>query len=127
MAKFLELCCRGIEIFAPVDLERGRLFLRVALEVAQRVLLLVRLEIDRALYPLADLQPEIIGGEQRRAFEVARAEPHIGDVLEFDHASTPAANSGISLTVPQEEKDSGWNGKFREGWVASSPGGLFAL
>jgi hypothetical protein len=60
--------------------EAHDLIARVALEIAERVLALIRLEIDRALGALGDVEAEIFGREMGRAFEIAGPEPDIGDI-----------------------------------------------
>ena len=56
-----------IEIGSVGDLEGDDVICRIALEITERVLALVRFEIDRAACPLRDFEGENVGGETRRA------------------------------------------------------------
>ena len=85
IAEALELIGSGREPVAIGDLEPGRLVRRVAFEIAQRVLARVGLEVDRAARALGRLKAEIVGGKPGRAFEVARSQAHIADILQVDH------------------------------------------
>src|SRR5262249_31475822 len=76
----------GRERRARADLECHRLLARVAIEVAQRVLALVGLEVDRVLRGFAHFEAEHVGGETRRPFEVARTEPDETNALQVDHS-----------------------------------------
>ena len=80
MAEAFELGCGFIEMGLLLDLETHDLVARIALEIAERVLARVRLEIDRALGALGDVETEIFGGEMGRALEIAGPEPDIGDI-----------------------------------------------
>src|SRR5262249_967475 len=108
------------------DLEGDGLLARVALEVAQRVLALVGLEIDRAFGDLADLEAEHVGGKAGRALDVARAKPHIADALQVDHGrrlryqSSLTANSGTVLSLPQAQNERRLRGNWRGRWAALS-------
>jgi hypothetical protein len=62
-----------IEIGSFGDLEGDDVIRRIALEIAERVLALVRFEIDRAARPLSDFEAENFSSKTRRALEVARA------------------------------------------------------
>jgi len=73
VAEPLQFAGGGRERGARADLEGHRLVARIALDVAQRMLALVGLEIDRVLGDFADFETEHVGGETGRAFEVARA------------------------------------------------------
>ena len=94
MAEAIELGRRHVELCAFGDLEGGGLVGRRTVEVAQRVLALVGLEINRTLRMVRDFQAQIVGGEFGRAVEIRGAEPHVADVLQLDHGGnlpfTPA-------------------------------------
>ena len=99
MAEAFELRRGLVEMELLLDFEAHDLVARIALEIAERVLALVRLEIDRALGALGDVEAEIFGGEMGRAFEIAGPEPDIGDIGKLDHGSLLAAGSKPAKTL----------------------------
>ena len=78
MTEPIELRRRRLQIRALGNLERGGLIGRRAGEVAERVLALIGLEIDRVLRAVRDLEAQIVGGEAGGAVEIRGAETDIG-------------------------------------------------
>ena len=58
MAELLERGTGRVKVLLAAELERRRLILRIAFEIAERVGAMIRLEIRRALAPLSDLQTQ---------------------------------------------------------------------
>src|SRR5262245_27722617 len=120
VAKLLQFDRRLVEIVLVRDLETSDLNPRIAVEVAQRVLALVGLEVTGVPSPRTDLQPKDACCEPRRSLEIARTEPHVADLLQLDHERAPAnspvasaSNSGISLRLPQPQNDCARRGNCR--------------
>ena len=85
IAEPFELTGSGREPVAIGDLKSCRLVRRIACEIAQRVFARVGFEVNRAARAFAYFKAEIGGGKLGRAFEVARSQAHIGDILQVDH------------------------------------------
>ena len=128
MAEPIEFRRRRFQIGAFGNFECGGLIGRGAGEIAERVLALIGLEIDRVLRPVGDFEAEIVGGEFGRAIEVRGAETDVGDVLQLDHVGillfpmpsrsrrSPSAvslNSPILHSLPHPQSPAGPAGNCR--------------
>lgn len=80
------------------DLERHGLVAGIALEIAQRVPAIVGPQIERLLRLFADLQAQALGRKTLGVLEIRRAEPHVGEIHQFDRALSPSLTL---LTVRQ--------------------------
>jgi hypothetical protein len=86
MAEPIELRGRRLQVRTLGHFERGGLVHRRAGEVAERVLALIGLEIERVLRAVRDFEAEIIRGKARGAVEIRGAEADVAEVLQLDHA-----------------------------------------
>src|SRR6266446_7016309 len=105
----LELYCGARELVRGSNLEGGRLIGGIALEIAQRVRALVGFEVEGVFGAFGDLEAEEIGGKDFGGFKVAGPEADVGDRLQIDHRALlqTQRNSGISLSLPQAQNESG--------------------
>ncbi len=92
MTGALDLRARAVEVLRALQVEADNMIGRIALEVDQRVVArvaayrgLVAAKVGGLAFPPRELQPDDLGGELDRRFEIRRADPQIADVVEFDH------------------------------------------
>src|SRR5881396_317279 len=80
-----------VEVLAVLQVEGDRMIRRVPLEIDQRVVArvaaprcLVAAEVGGLAFPARELQPDDLGGELDRRFEIRRADTQVTDIVEID-------------------------------------------
>ena len=113
MAEPLQRRAGGLQVFGAAEFEAGRLVVRVAVEIAERVGAVIGLEVGRALAPLGDFEAQNVDRVPLGAGEVGGAEAAVDHIVEFDHAGCPPRNSGCSVGEPQAQCDAAVAGNWR--------------